>query len=583
MRLIHRWWQARPRLLNNPIIRRELVARLRRGGSFFQLGLFLLAAALVILISWDSYLRQYAVNAPGLSGREYFLLLNLWQGIVALFVVPSLGAAAINIEYERKTWDLITTTPLILSSIFLGKFLSSILFVCFLLLSLIPVYGICFTMGGVAPQEILFVFLMIFEAVVVTALFGLLASINYPRTIRSVSIAYLLTFVYFVILPVSGAIGVNTDQYLIIKCFYYGLIVLSPIALSFHYFSNSIPIFSTIGASFNPFWLHGIEMTCFIAFLITVSLRKLSKNQHRPERKISIAIRNQVARIKESKSNQDNPIPDDRLIPDRSNPIHWKEMREFYGYSSFRFTLSILSLFLFGLILLTLHLDTRIHFSLRWRPVLPFIAILLTPCFVLSYGANTLRGERDRDTWDLLRTTTLKPWQIVWGKMKAGFHIFGWRFFAFYGLSLLVGIFTTLNGISYQNIGRGGDSSLFHFEFVLGSFLICLVSCCFYLSLSLWFSSWLRQTTRVYIFSFATVFFILFGFVLLFRFTNSAIAVKYFPSLFSPLFLCLNYGEGYRLLTGSSWWFALSVQAGWMLFLSLLLCWIASACIRERP
>ena len=39
------------------------------------------------------------------------------------------------------------------------------------------------------------------------------------------------------------------------------------------------------------------------------------------------------------------------------------------------------------------------------------------------FSAGSITGERERQTLDLLLTTTISPWQILWGKLVAGLRI----------------------------------------------------------------------------------------------------------------------------------------------------------------
>ncbi len=157
-----RLWQERPRLFNNPVILRELTAQLRKRISFLYLLGFLLTGFFCFL-SWWSTFRNSGGNL-GSQSRELFGLLNFLEGALILFFVPLFSAISINIERERETWELVCTTPLSLLSILWGKFLSSVLFVWFMMLSLIPVYGIIFTVGGLSPEEIFVTFILLTSA-----------------------------------------------------------------------------------------------------------------------------------------------------------------------------------------------------------------------------------------------------------------------------------------------------------------------------------------------------------------------------------------------------------------------------------
>jgi len=42
------------------------------------------------------------------------------------------------------------------------------------------------------------------------------------------------------------------------------------------------------------------------------------------------------------------------------------------------------------------------------------------------FSAGSLTSERERQTLDLLLTTTISPWQILWGKLRSGLRVSGW-------------------------------------------------------------------------------------------------------------------------------------------------------------
>lgn len=113
-------------------------------------------------------------------------------------------------------------------------------------------------------------------------------------------------------------------------------------------------------------------------------------------------------------------------IGDRVNPIVIKETRQAVRS---RAVVSILSLFVIVLLIaamgLLLFSDPRRRPSdggSGWETFLLFNSILLVVCgvFVPIYVAIRAAGDRSGVTADLLFTTTIRPFSVIWGKLVSG-------------------------------------------------------------------------------------------------------------------------------------------------------------------
>ncbi len=193
-------WRERPRFFNNPIILRELVTQLRKTQSFLCLFLFMFISTLLLTSWWNQLTWRASMNYQN-PARDFFMMFSMTVGAIVVLIVPLFSATSVNVEIERETWDLIKTTPISLSSILLGKFLSSIFLLWLILLSLIPIFSIIFPLGGVSPQEILVFYLIASEGLVIAALIGLICSIRFKRAITSISMTYVFCLLYFLVLP----------------------------------------------------------------------------------------------------------------------------------------------------------------------------------------------------------------------------------------------------------------------------------------------------------------------------------------------------------------------------------------------
>ncbi len=532
----HKAWQNRPQLINNPVILRELTDRLRRKSSFVYLFVFLIIATLLCFFTWNEHLRLYTHYGAWLqSMRSMFLALNFYQGMIILLLAPLLSATSINLEKEQGSWDLLLTTPLHGISILWGKFLSSLLFVWILLLSLIPIYGLFFLIGGVSPEEVVFCLLLITEVMVITGLFGLLCSLTWKQTVKSISMTYLFSLGFFLGIPFLlvflEELNVPAELY---YCTTIGITTL----------------FTGMSTTKFAFLFHSVFVWGVIILLSVTNIWMLSRKQESS----TLTIPRQKRRKVYNHSPHTVPLltEDDSLLNIR-NAIRWKELREIWGPTSTKFFRSII--LLFGLdILVYLYywsIDNNQLSIARWGCVNTVIASFIIPILIIPYAANCIRSEQDRDTWELLLSTLLTPAHIVKGKISAGMRYFTWRFLAFFSLYISVFIFS-------------------HSFRILPLFITILfvsfISAFFYLSIGTMFSALLKKTIPAYACTFATAILVLFVFPLFFAYLNN-INVEEVMSILSPLFLfffCVDKDWWMR----DEWYALACIQMGWMLVAS---------------
>lgn len=237
----------KPRFFNNPIIGRELTTQLRKKQSFVRLFMFMFLCVFIFSLWWHGVVTSL-YNFQKSQVRDFFSFFSIMVASFSIVIVPMISATSVNIEIERETWDLIRTTPINLASLLLGKFLSSVFFILLIVISVIPIFSMIMPLGGVSPQEIGVFFLTVTEAIVITALIGLICSIRFKRAIVSISLTYVLCFLYFAVLPFVRTFLANEEWPV--------EWMLSPFTLSL--------------ALINPPGYFTAETTIFIHYVITV-------------------------------------------------------------------------------------------------------------------------------------------------------------------------------------------------------------------------------------------------------------------------------------------------------------------------
>jgi len=216
------WINPIQRLLDNPVIVKELRGRMRGGQAFTLLTIYLGLIALFIAIvynllnisssfTWDPSVRQTA-------GKAIFGTVVLLELLLLSFIAPGLTAGAITSERERQTYEILRTTLLSAPALVLGKLGSAFTFIFLLILTALPIQSLAFLLGGVGLGEMIASSLML----VVTALFfctlGIFFSSFLKRTLAATVSSYaailssflVLVMIFFLIAFVE-AVSYNTN------------------------------------------------------------------------------------------------------------------------------------------------------------------------------------------------------------------------------------------------------------------------------------------------------------------------------------------------------------------------------------
>jgi len=179
----------------NPIIIKELRSRMRGARAFIILTAFLL---LLGLVSYGLYRIMAATSGryggrPLLSahvGQAIFTALAFFELLLVCFITPALTAGIISGERERLTYDMLLATPLRPHSVLWGKFISALVYVLLLIFAAVPMASLVFIFGGVAPEDLVGVLIILLTTAVTFGAVGLFFSALLGRTVRATVITY---------------------------------------------------------------------------------------------------------------------------------------------------------------------------------------------------------------------------------------------------------------------------------------------------------------------------------------------------------------------------------------------------------
>ncbi len=204
------------RMLDNPVITKELKGRMRSRQGFVTLTTYLALISFFIILIYLFLAVDGSISRgdPGFLqtiGKVIFSTVVLLELLMIGFLGPSFTAGAISSEREHKTIDLLRTSLLSASALVFGKLSSAVVFLLLLIFTAIPVQSLAFFLGGVGMAEMVISTMML----VITAIFfctlGLFFSSFSQRTLMATVFSYsaiLISFVAFIILLIFfSAVG----------------------------------------------------------------------------------------------------------------------------------------------------------------------------------------------------------------------------------------------------------------------------------------------------------------------------------------------------------------------------------------
>lgn len=378
-------------LIDNPVLQRELLTNLRMTRAFVLLLVYQTALGAVVYFAWP---QQTRLEANAVAARRLVDLFFLGQYILASLMAPSFAAAAITGEKERKTYEMLLASPLRPAAIVLGKLLAALTHLAILVFASLPIVMLCLPLGGVSLYEVLAAYLGLSLSVVTFGMISIACSSYFQRTASSLVASYLLILPLALLAVVAWqAFAASGERRLLIA------VTVLPVAAA------------------------GI---CGV-LLVRTSARLLHPPDVGSEGKDVVDLEKEAEEVVGLVIQRDQ-FPDRLfapprrvdLLPDGSNPVYDKEIHsEIFSQGTLMLRLVIqISMFL------AIPIMAACLFMLpRYAPW--YIAYVITFNMLVGpvFSAGSITSERERQTLDLLLTTTITPWQILWGKLVAGLRV----------------------------------------------------------------------------------------------------------------------------------------------------------------
>lgn len=380
-------------LRENPVLQRELLVNLRMPRAFLLMLIYQGLLGLLVYLAWPQEARLNLQESPEAT-RQLIDLFFLGQFILAAMMAPSFASGAITGEKERKTYEMLLASPLLPESIILGKIIASLTHLGLLVFTSLPIVMLCLPLGGVSLYEVLAAYVAMLLCVLSFGMISLACSSFFGRTSASLVVSYLL-ILPLAITAVAAWWSLSSQGALRLNLI---LIVLPAIS---------------------------IVLCCLLFY--TTSGRMLHPPDVGSEGKEVVDIeeenRNAVGLVINREKFPDRlfaPPKRNDLMRDGQNPVLDKELHaEIFSQGTLMLRLVIQISMMLSIPMMAWALFFFPSQSYWYIGYVILFNILVGPVF----SAGSVTSERERQTLDLLLTTNISPWKILWGKLVSGLRV----------------------------------------------------------------------------------------------------------------------------------------------------------------
>ncbi len=444
--------------LDNPVLGRELIEQLRMPRAFIIQAVFLLLLSAIVLVAWPPEAVEMAEQAH--HSKRIFDTFAIGQIILLALIAPILAAPSIASERERRSLDLLMTSPLTPGEIVQGKLLSAIVYLLLLSVSSLPIFAVCFLLGGIGWREIATTFALLFGIAFFSGSVGLVTSTFLGRSRNALAVSYV------VILPLTLL-----------------LIVLNPARAPAAAVTIATLAFAISGA---------------LVFAVRQRLKDpfdsapRAMEEEKQEEQLGLVLSR-------------NRFPDNLLSPkgkgepmrENVNPLFEKEIRfELFG----RGTLLIRLILFVSLLAALPFFIASLFQGDQW--VFGFYMLMFVILLAPSLAAGAFTQEREMATFDLLLTSSITPAQILKAKILANLRSIG----VLTAFQIVLLFFAMLR---YLVDAAHADSTLAYAwingKIILGTLLVVAATTLFATLLSSLLSMICRTTLRSMVYSYLVV------------------------------------------------------------------------------
>jgi ABC-type transport system involved in multi-copper enzyme maturation permease subunit len=381
-------------LFENPVLQRELVINLRMTRSFVLLFAYVALLGMLVYAAWP--VQQKLDMAQPEAAQRLVSLFFLGQYLLMSLMTPSFAAGAITGEKERKSYEMLVASPITPGAVVLGKMGASLVPLAILMVCSLPIVMLCLPLGGVSLYEVFAAFFAMLASVGLFGMISLWCSSYFVRTSAALVVSYLLIFPLamssvFTWFQLEG-LG---EARLLITITVIPLICGAVIALLWGDTCKRLLRPPDLGSGGKQ--VVDLESEAQEAVGLYIDREEFPDRLFAPPKRTT-------------------------FLPDGANPIYDKEVRsEIFSQGTLMLRLVIQISMGVALPVMALCLFLKQQLAPWYIAYVLFFNLLVGPVFT----AGSVTSERERQTLDLLLTTLITPWQMLWGKLLAGLRVSG--------------------------------------------------------------------------------------------------------------------------------------------------------------
>ena len=435
-------------LFDHPILRKELLTRLRSGKTFVALGLWIVLNTTAMSVGWrvsDASWRagaqwrqrwrpiaqtQSASARTSARVRGAFHSVSISQLLLAAVLAPAFAVGAFAVERKQGTYDMLLTTPIPTLSIAVTKLASYVCVMALLVVSSLPALSMVLLFGGVTGAELVLSAAATIVAVLLFSSIGLLWSAWRRTTAQAALASYVLVGVLAAVTFVPGGLWRRPTGILRTPWPSYRRTPRRSWALETAWvspFSASVAIARSTGKKVEIVTIAnclGVQTLAAIFFTILAcpGARRAPAPGRRRGKPLIADERTLEARRTRFPYFLIDPLGRRPHIRDDANPVFVKELRTILFKSGSTWVRIFYVSTILHLVIVPSLLAVAIP-GVHWR-LDPQVGLSRLGCIILLLlapigAAGSLSKEKEGHTLDLLRTTRLGPGQLIRGKVLA--------------------------------------------------------------------------------------------------------------------------------------------------------------------
>ena len=192
------------------VVNKELRWRMRGRRAYVLVTVYVAILGLLVFsvyqLAADTASRQFGFDggvvrsggvsaaASALIGQAVFGVILVLQTLLTLLLAPALTSGSVSMEREKQTLELLITTPVSMLGLALGKLAASLAYVLLLILASIPLMSLVFVFGGIAPDDVIRAYVVLFVVAFAMGSIGLFLSAWLKRTQLATAVALIVVF-----------------------------------------------------------------------------------------------------------------------------------------------------------------------------------------------------------------------------------------------------------------------------------------------------------------------------------------------------------------------------------------------------